>query len=113
MVISISVCQLLVLRMGNCIRVEVGSPICHTEDGSNSLIQRSAFIMTNIHLGLSQRTMTTVGSKRSPLLGMLPIAVQNPSELVLIDHRPFADERHCDNMGFEVLRDFPSVHKRF
>ena len=37
----------------------------------------------------------------------------NPANRYWINHRPFADERHWDNMGFEVLNDFPAVPKRF
>ncbi|MBC7806695.1 MAG: hypothetical protein H7145_11140 [Akkermansiaceae bacterium] len=27
-----------------------------------------------------------------------------------VNHRPFADERHWDNMGFEVVNSFPTIH---
>jgi hypothetical protein len=37
----------------------------------------------------------------------------NPTNRYWINHRPFADERHWDNMGFEVLSDFPTLPKRF
>lgn len=30
-----------------------------------------------------------------------------PEETYWINHRPWADERHWDNMGFEVLQEFP------
>jgi hypothetical protein len=30
-----------------------------------------------------------------------------PAETYWINHRPFADERHWDNMGFEILTQFP------
>jgi len=39
--------------------------------------------------------------------------VWNPANRYWINHRPFADERHWDNMGFEVLRDFPTLPKRY
>jgi hypothetical protein len=37
----------------------------------------------------------------------------NPANRYWINHRPFADERHWDNMGFEVLGDFPVLPKRY
>jgi hypothetical protein len=37
----------------------------------------------------------------------------NAANRYWINHRPFADERHWDNMGFEVLGDFPVLPKRF
>lgn len=37
----------------------------------------------------------------------------NPANRYWINHRPFADERHWDNMGFEVLDSFPSVPVRY
>jgi hypothetical protein len=33
----------------------------------------------------------------------------NPDNAYWINFRPFADERHWDNMGFEVLTSFPNV----
>lgn len=39
--------------------------------------------------------------------------IWNPANRYWINHRPFSDERHWDNMGFEVLGDFPLVPKRF
>jgi hypothetical protein len=32
-----------------------------------------------------------------------------PDNSYWINFRPFADERHWDNMGFEVLTSFPNV----
>ena len=34
-----------------------------------------------------------------------------PSESYWINNRPFADERHWDNMGFEVVNDFSSTFR--
>ncbi len=31
----------------------------------------------------------------------------SPENSYWINHRPFADERHWDNMGFQVLNAFP------
>lgn len=39
--------------------------------------------------------------------------IWNPTNRYWINHRPFADERHWDNMGFEVLSDFPTIPQRF
>jgi hypothetical protein len=39
--------------------------------------------------------------------------IWNSANRYWINHRPFADERHWDNMGFEVLGDFPVLPKRF
>jgi hypothetical protein len=33
----------------------------------------------------------------------------DPEETYWINHRPWADERHWDNMGFEVLNEFPAT----
>lgn len=33
----------------------------------------------------------------------------DPEETYWINHRPWADERHWDNMGFEVLNQFPAI----
>ncbi len=43
------------------------------------------------------------GNDRAELLNY------NPSEVYWINHRPFADERHWDNMGFSVLDAFPAL----
>ncbi len=45
--------------------------------------------------------------KMAPLSGRYYLV--NKRKEYWINFRPFADERHWDNMGFEVLTSFPDV----
>ena len=47
----------------------------------------------------NSRTYNEIGEQRT----------WNPDNAYWINFRPFADERHWDNMGFEVLTSFPNV----
>jgi hypothetical protein len=76
-------------------------------DGSTPKVVRDTALPAKLNLG-RVKVHFSHQFYHSELERKEDLIIWRPQEQYWINHRPFADERHWDNMGFEVLNTMPS-----